>query len=165
MKSRLQFAGHPIHVMIVGLPIGLYTAALVADAAYVFTNDPFWFRMAFWCIALGLVGNLGAVVTGLPDFLAIKKEMPAAWNAGTTHLVVGLGLLLLYGINFVLHNWGTPLPGGDTLMPLVLSLGGASLLGLQGWYGEELVFRHKVGVEESPGGGMHDGHQKRKGPH
>jgi uncharacterized membrane protein len=105
------------------------------------------------------------VVTGLPDFLAIKKEMPAAWNAGTTHLVVGLGLLLLYGINFVLHNWGTPLPGGGTLMPLVLSLGGASLLGLQGWYGGELVFRHKVGVEESPGGGMHDGHQKRKGPH
>ena len=165
MKSRLQIAGHPIHVMTVGLPIGLYTAALIADAAYVFTTDPFWFRMAFWCIALGLLGNLGAVLTGLPDFLAIKKEAPDAWNAGTTHLVVGLGLLLLYGINFALHNWGTPLPSGDTLMPLLLSLGGVALLGLQGWYGGELVYRHKIGVEESPPSGMHDGHQKRKGAH
>jgi len=165
MKSRLQIAGHPIHVMTVGLPIGLYTAAFLADAAYMLAKDPFWFRMAFWCIAFGLVGNLGAIVTGFPDFLAIKTEAPPAWNAATTHLAVGLGLLVLFGVDFALHNWGEPLPGGDSILPFLLSLGGASLLGLQGWYGGELVFRHKVGVEESPLGGTHEEHQKRKGYH
>jgi uncharacterized membrane protein len=165
MKSRLQIAGHPVHVMTVGLPIGLYTAAFLADAAYVFTKDPFWFRMAFWCIAFGMLGNLVAILTGLPDFLALKKEVPPAWNAATTHLVVGVGLLVLFGIDFALHNWGEPLPGGDTILPLLLSLGGASLLGLQGWYGGELVFRHKVGVEESQPGGVQEGHHKRKGAH
>jgi len=165
MKSRFQIAGHPIHVMTVGLPIGLYTAAFLADAAFVFTKDPFWFRMAFWCITLGLLGNLGAVVTGIPDFMAIKKELPGAWNAATTHLAVGLGLLMLYGINFALHNWGEPLQGGDTILPLILSLVGVSLLGLQGWYGGELVFRHKVGVEEPPVVATHEGHHKRKGAH
>ena len=165
MKSRLQIAGHPVHVMTVGLPIGLYTAAFLADVAYIFTKDPFWFRMAFWCIAFGMLGNLVAIITGLPDFLALKKEVPPAWNAATTHLVVGLGLLVLFGIDFALHNWGEPLPGGDSILPLLLSLGGASLLGLQGWYGGELVFRHKVGVEEPLSGGTHDGHQKRKGAH
>jgi len=165
MKSRLQIAGHPIHVMTVGVPIGLYTAAFIADGLYVLVHDAFWYRMAFWCIALGLLGNLGAVVTGLPDFFAVKKEAPTAWNAATTHLVIGLGLVLLYVINFALHNWGNPLAGGDSLLPFILSLIGAGLLGLQGWYGGELVFRYKVGVEETDVGGMHEGHQKRKGAH
>ncbi len=165
MKSRFQIAGHPIHVMIVGVPIGLYTAAFVADAVYVLVHDAFWYRMAFWCIALGLLGNLGAVVTGLPDFFAIKKNVPTAWNAATTHLVIGLGLVLLYAINFALHNWGDPLARGDSLLPFLLSLVGACLLGLQGWYGGELVFRHKVGVEDAAAGTMHDVHPKRKGDH
>ena len=163
MKSHFQIAGHPIHVMTVGVPIGLYTAAFVADAVYVLAHDAFWFRMAFWCIAFGLLGNLGAVLTGLPDFFAIKKEVPPAWNAATTHLVIGLGLVLLYAINFALHNWGDPLAGGNSILPFILSLVGAGLLGLQGWYGGELVFRHKVGVEETAAGGLHDAHQKRKG--
>ena len=87
MKSRLQIAGHPVHVMTVGVPIGLYTAAFVADALYVLVHDAFWYRMAFWCIALGLLGNLGAVLTGLPDFFAIKKDVPTAWNAARPETV------------------------------------------------------------------------------
>jgi len=162
MKSRLQIAGHPVHVMAVGVPIGLYTAAFIADSAFMLVKDPFWFRMAFWCIAFGLVGNLGAIVTGLPDLLAIKKDAPPAWNTATTHLVIGLGLLVLYTIDFALHNWGAPLPGGDTFLPLLLSFVGVSLLGLQGWYGGELVFRHKIGLDVPMG---LDTHQKRKGPH
>src|SRR5207247_3364195 len=96
MKSRLQIAGHPIHVMTVGVPIGLYTAAFVADGLYVVVHDAFWYRMAFWCIALGLLGNLGAVLMGLADFFAFKKDAPPDWNAATKHLVLSLRLVLLY---------------------------------------------------------------------
>src|SRR5438132_2247942 len=159
MKSRLQIAGHPVHVMTVGVPIGLYAAAFVADALYALVHDAFWYRMAFWCIALGLLGNLGAVLTGLPDFFAIKKDVPTAWNAATTHLVIGLGLVLLYVINFALHNWGDPLAGGGSLLPFFLSLVGVGLLGLQGWYGGGRVLRHKVGGEGGGGGATHDGAQ------
>src|SRR2546427_11264588 len=165
MKSRLQIAGHPIHVMTVGVPIGLYTAAFVADALYVLVHDAFWYRMAFWCIALGLLGNLGAVLTGLPDFFAIKKDAPPAWNAATTHLVIGLGLVLLYVINFALHNWGDPLAGGDSLLPFILSLVGVGLSGRQGGYGGELVFRHKGGGEETAAGAAHARPPKRKRAH
>src|SRR2546428_91998 len=165
MKSHFQIAGHPVHVMTVGVPIGLYTAAFVADAVYVLVHDGFWYRMAFWCIALGLLGNLGAVLTGLPDFFAIKKETPPAWNAATTHLVIGLGLVLLYVINFALHNWGDPLAGGGSLLPFILSLVGVGLLGLQGWYGGELVFLHKGGGEGAAGESVHRAPHKRKGGH
>src|SRR5256712_7023444 len=164
MKSRLQIAGHPIHVMTVGVPIGLYTAAFVADGLYVVVHDAFWYRMAFWCIALGLLGNLGAVLTGLPDFFAIKKDAPPAWNAATTHLVIGLGLVLLYVINFALHNWGDPLAGGDSLLPFILSLIGAGVLELQGRNGGDLVFRPTVGAADAPADPSHDGPPKGKRP-
>src|SRR5256885_15581785 len=156
MKSHFQIAGHPIHVMTVGVPIGLYTAAFVADAVYVLVHDAFWYRMAFWCIALGLLGNLGAVLTGLPDFFAIKKEVPPAWNAATTRLVIGLGLVLLYSINFALHNWGDPLAGGDSILPFFLSLIGAGLLGLPGRYGGARVVRRN-GREAGTGAGRRPG--------
>src|SRR2546428_2717437 len=162
MKSHFQIAGHPIHVMTVGVPIGLYTAAFVADAVYVLVHDTFWYRMAFWCIALGLLGNLGAVLTGLPDFFAIKKEVPPAWNAATTHLVIGLGLVLLYTINFALHNWGDPLAGGDSILPFFLSLVGAGLLGLQGWYGGGSGFPLKGGGGETAARGPQVAPPKRK---
>src|SRR3989449_2584517 len=165
MKSRFQIVGHPIHVMTVGVPIGLYTAAFVADAVYVLVHDAFWYRMAFWCIALGLLGNLGAVLTGLPDFFAIKKDAPPAWNAATTHLVIGLGLVLLYVINFALHNWGDPLAGGGSLLPFILSLVGVGLLGLQGWYGGGLGFCPQVGGGGAGGGAKPQGPQKRKMSH
>src|SRR2546421_3537849 len=163
MKSHFQIAGHPIHVMTVGVPIGLYTAAFVADAVYVLVHDAFWYRMAFWCIALGLLGNLGAVLTGLPDFFAIKKEVPPAWNAATTHLVIGIGLVLLYVINFALHNWGDPLARGDSLLPFILSLVGVGLLGLQGWYGGGLGFWLQGRGGGAGAGSTHHRSQKRKG--
>src|SRR5438093_3596437 len=161
MKSRLQIAGHPIHVMTVGVPIGLYTAAFVADGRYVVVHDAFWYRMAFWCIALGLLGNLGAVLTGLPDFFAIKKDAPPAWNAATTHLVIGLGLVLLYIINFALHNWGDPLAGGESLLPFILSLVGGGLLSLQGRYGRGPMYRHPAWVGECSTNGRPHGDVQR----
>src|SRR5947209_18278342 len=121
MKGRFQTAGHPIPVMTVGVPIGLYTAAFVADAVYVLVHDAFWYRMAVWCIALGLLGNLGAVLTGLPDFFAIEIETPPAWNAATTHVVIGLGLVLLDVSNVALHNGRDHLAGGGSLVPLILT--------------------------------------------
>src|SRR2546421_29122 len=60
MKSRLQFAGHPIHVMVVGFPIGLYTSALVCDGLYLMLHDASWFRMASWAIIFGLVTHVPA---------------------------------------------------------------------------------------------------------
>ncbi|TLY12405.1 MAG: hypothetical protein E6K69_10695, partial [Nitrospirae bacterium] len=74
MKSRLQFAGHPLHVMVVGFPIGLYTTSLVCDGLYLLLHEAFWFRMAFWAIVFGLITHLSAIATGLPDFLAVMRD-------------------------------------------------------------------------------------------
>lgn len=150
MKSRLQIAGHPIHVMVVAMPIGLYSASLVCDFLYLILRDPFWFRMAYWAIAFGLVTHLAAIATGVPDFLAILQERSEAKRTAMSHLVFGISLLVVQGLNLGLRNGGEVPPSGSVAMPVIVNLIGAALTGLQGWYGGELVYRYRIGIEPEP---------------
>src|SRR2546426_1641976 len=133
MKSRLQFAGHPIHVMVVGFPIGLYTSALVCDGLYLMLHDAFWFRMAYWAIVFGLVTHVTAAATGLPDFLAVMREQKEARRPATSHLVFGVGLLVVQGLNLAVRNGGgIPVGGGGGMPGFVQRVGGHCARG-GGW--------------------------------
>ncbi len=102
MKSRLTIAGHPLHPMVVAFPIALYSTALVCDVLYLITQEAFWFKMAFWTIAFGVITHVGAAATGLPDFLAIMRERTEARRPATSHLVFGVSLLVIQGLNLAL---------------------------------------------------------------
>lgn len=147
MRSRLQIGGHPLHAMVVGYPIGLYTLSLVCDLLYVLAPDSFWFRMAFWAIAFGLLTHLMAAATGFPDFLAVMKERADTRRPAATHLIFGIGLLVVQGLNLAVRNFGEIPAGGSIAFPLIMNVIGVSLTGIQGWYGGELVYKHWVGVE------------------
>jgi uncharacterized membrane protein len=169
MKSRLQFAGHPIHAMVVGFPIGLYITALVCDGLYLLFHEAFWFRMAYWAIVFGLITHVSAAATGLPDFLAVMREPQEGHDvkdvrrAASSHLVFGIGLLVVQGLNLGLRNWGESPAGGAIAMPVIVNVIAAALVGVQGWYGGELVYRHHVGVEVPEPTGEGTLHGKHKG--
>ncbi|MGH7254166.1 MAG: DUF2231 domain-containing protein [Nitrospirales bacterium] len=164
MKSRLQLGGHPLHAMVVGFPIGLYTTALVCDGLYLLQLGQFWFQMAFWAIVFGVITHLAAAVTGLPDFLAIMKERSEARRPATSHLVFGVGLLVVQGLNLAVRNGGAAPAGGSMALPLIVNLIAVSLTGIQGWYGGELVYRHRIGIDlpESDGEIPHGKHKQKK---
>ncbi|MEW6247350.1 MAG: DUF2231 domain-containing protein [Nitrospirota bacterium] len=165
MKSRLQFRGHPIHAMMVGFPIGLYSSALVCDVLYLLLRDAFWFRAAYWALVFGVVTHLGAAATGFPDFLAIIRERTAAArHPALSHLIFGIGLLVIQGLNLAVRNGGDLPASGSVALPVIVNVIGAALTGVQGWYGGELVYRHFVGIdlpETAPPGK----HQKDKRHH
>ncbi|GIW54522.1 MAG: hypothetical protein KatS3mg082_0926 [Nitrospiraceae bacterium] len=165
MKSRLQFRGHPIHAMMVGFPIGLYPTALVCDVLYLLLRDAFWFRTAYWALVFGVVTHLGAAATGFPDFLTIIRErMAAVRHPALSHLVFGVGLLVIQGLNLAVRNGGDLPASGSVALPVIVNVIGAALTGVQGWYGGELVYRHFVGIdlpETAPPGK----HQKDKRHH
>jgi uncharacterized membrane protein len=142
VPSSVAIAGHPLHPLLVTFPIAFLSSALFTDLAYWLSGDPFWARASFWLIASGLLTGLVAAVTGLSDFLKIKRVRQH--NAGWIHLIGNVAALGISAINLLLR-WGDRaaaiLPTG-----LFLSLLVATLLGVTGWYGAELIYRHKVAV-------------------
>ncbi|NJN86157.1 MAG: DUF2231 domain-containing protein [Leptolyngbyaceae cyanobacterium SL_7_1] len=142
VPSTVAIAGHPLHPVIVTFPVAFLVTVLATDAAYWLTDDGFWARMSFWLIAGGLVSGVVAAITGMLDFIRIGRVRER--RAGWAHMVGNIGVLGLTLINFLLrlnNVEGAVLPTG-----LILSAVVSVLLGITGWYGGELVYRHKVAV-------------------
>jgi uncharacterized membrane protein len=142
MQTKASIARHPVHTMLVPVPIGLFTAALVFDLLHVGTGRPSWGPVAFWVIAAGLVGALLAAVPGLIDYTGLRGP---ARRIATWHLVMNLTLVGLFAVNLWLRTGS----GAGMAVPLALSLVGVALMFASGWLGGEMVYRHRVGVEEA----------------
>lgn len=142
VTSTVAIAGHPIHPVIVTLPIAFLVAVPVCDLVYLFTKDLFWARGAFWLVVAGVVTGLLAAATGLMDFLGIERVRKR--TAGWAHMIINIVVLALSAVNLILR-WGN-VAGAVIPTGLVISIIVALLLGLSGWYGGELVYRHKIAV-------------------
>lgn len=142
VPSTVAIAGHPLHPAIVTMPIAFLVAAPAADIAYWLTGDLFWARASFWLIVAGLVTGLLAALTGLMDFMKIGRVRKH--TAGWAHMYANVTALVLTAINLGLRL-GNP---ADNILftGLIISVLVATLLGISGWYGGELVYRHKIAV-------------------
>ncbi|MEC4986072.1 MAG: DUF2231 domain-containing protein [Oscillatoria sp. PMC 1068.18] len=140
--STVAIAGHPIHPIIVTFPVAFLSSAMGSDLAYWLTGDLFWARVSFWLVGVGLLSGILAAIIGMFDFTRIKRVRKR--NAGWAHMYINATALVMTAINFGLRL-------GDlesVIVPtgLSLSIVIATLLGIGGWFGGELSFRHKVGV-------------------
>jgi uncharacterized membrane protein len=59
-------------------------------------------------------------------------------------MLLNLGGVAIFAINW----WLRTRLSGESLWPLVLSIVGVVGLAISGWLGGDLVYRHRVGVEE-----------------
>ena len=143
MASRASIAGHPIHPMLVSIPIGLFVFSFVADLAVRFGwGGEAWPAVAFYCMGGGIVGALLAAVFGLIDLLSLREER--AKRIGVAHMVINLVVVALFVVNFVMRWQGQSADG----TPFALSLIAILLLLASGWLGGHLVFVHGVAVEQ-----------------
>jgi uncharacterized membrane protein len=142
VPSTVAIVGHPLHPLIVLFPIAFLVGAALTDIVFWLNKDPFWARASFWLIVAGFVSALPAALTGLMDFLRIERVRKR--TAGWAHLILNVVVMALTGVNLLirLNNIvGAVVPTG-----LVISVIVATLLGLSGWYGAELIYRHKIAV-------------------
>lgn len=145
MESRAKLLGHPIHPMLIVLPLGLFIGAVVFDALYLWRGNAMFAAVAFWNMAGGIIGGLLAAVFGLIDWLAI----PAGTRAKRIGLLHG-GTMVLVVALFAFVWWSRsttaePLPTTNLFAVEVAALIFGSIAG---WLGGELVDRLGVGVDE-----------------
>ena len=144
-RSTARLLGHPIHPMLVPFPIAFFIGAFLADLAFLKTGDGFWATAAFWLLGAGLVGAAAAAVAGLTDFVGDRRirSLGSAWVHALGNVTVVVIELLNLGLRLDEPAAALPSPGA------YLSGAAFLLLGLTGWMGGELVFRHRVGMAEA----------------
>src|SRR5918999_6198047 len=144
MESRAKLLGHPIHPMLIVLPLGLFIAAVVFDALHLFFGSPTFAAVGFWNIAGGIIGGLLAAVFGLIDWLAIPQGTRAK-RIGLLHGGGNVVVVLLFIGSCLLRRDDPGHPEGSAVF--LSALAGLLALGT-GWLGGELVGRLGVGVGE-----------------
>lgn len=144
MASRASIAGHPIHPMLVTIPIGLFVFSFIADLAAFGNLSDAWPTVAFYCIGGGLVGALVAAIFGTIDLLSLTESR--AKNIGIAHMATNLVVVAMFAISFAMRSYGHPVEG----WPFFLSFIGLVLLLASGWLGGHLVYILGVAVSAPP---------------
>lgn len=133
--------GHPIHPALTDIPMGAWTAALILDGADVLNpRSRGVAQAADIAVGIGIVGGLGAAVTGATDW---QYTHDTARRVGLTHGVLNASALGLYLVSWRDRRRGRHARGRGT------GLLGYLLASTAGFLGGDLVFRHRVGVDRS----------------
>jgi len=141
MASPASIKKHPIHPMLVALPIGLWVFALVCDVVRAAGGALTWESVATYCVAAGIVGALLAALPGLIDYFSIDE--PEMKRIANLHLAANLAAVVIFASNL----WLRFLLPEESNVPLALSIIGVLAIGLGGWLGGEMVYVKGMAVE------------------
>jgi uncharacterized membrane protein len=137
--------GHPIHPIMVTLPIGSWIGAVILDiGSHVVDNPAGLARGAFWLVAIGILGAVVAAAFGLMDMATIPRGT-VAHRAALTHMSLNTVVLVLFVISYLARR-GDDFAAPSNGKAMVLSIIGIALLAVSGWIGGMLSYRFGVRV-------------------
>jgi uncharacterized membrane protein len=145
MESRVKVLGHPIHPMLVVVPLGSFIAAVIVDVIGVVSSNPSLSLVGFWNIAVGVVGGLAAAAFGLADWLNIPGKTRAK-RIGLMHGALNVVVTATFALVWLARYGAPDVTPSTTLLAVEIAalVGGA----IAGWLGGELVDRLGVGVDD-----------------
>ena len=143
MRTPANIAKHPIHPMLVAIPIGLWVFSLICDLIHLGggTSEN-WQIVARYTLVGGIFGALVAAVPGFIDMLALP------WGTkriALMHMSINLTVVALYVV-----NWYLRMRGAESNTPVWLSVIAIAMLLVSGWLGGKMVYVHGVAVETPP---------------
>lgn len=123
--------GHPLHPILVTVPIGSWAGALVFD---LIGNRP----AARTMVGFGVLAAAPSVLTGLSDW---KDTDGAARRVGLAHAALNVGLVSVYSASWLARRIGAYRLGARLTWP------GLVLIGASGWLGGHLIYARGIGVD------------------
>jgi uncharacterized membrane protein len=138
--------GHPVHPILVTIPIGAWTSSIVLDIVAMASDDPDGLpRASAWLLGIGLVGAVLAAIWGSIDLSTIPANTVAR-RTGLTHATLNSVALVLFLVSLLLRR-SQGLDDVGTL-PFLLSVLGLVVLGVSGWLGGRLAYRYGMRVAD-----------------
>lgn len=150
MRTKASLAGHPIHPMLVVIPLGALPTALVFDALQAWQGPGTWRLAGLVAGVVGVVGIALAIVPGYVDYRASVPKRGAVHAVARAHMGLGLALLGYFAL-LTLLRWATlesPSAWAAWITLVASALGNLGLVA-QGYLGGELRARHRLGVDAS----------------
>lgn len=144
--SSANLMGHPLHPMLVTLPIGLWVATFAADIGYWVSGVEGCAAASPFLLGAAILTAAFAAVAGLIDFMgdARIRAIGDAWQ----HAIGNVVAVLVSLFNFYWrYRYG---PAGILPTGLILSAIVVLIILFTGWKGGEMVFRHRVAVYDEP---------------
>jgi uncharacterized membrane protein len=122
MQTPASISRHPVHPLLVVLPVALWVFSLFCDLLYLGGAEAeIWSRLALYTMVGGFIGAFTAVA--LPGFVV--------------HMNVTLVVVALYAVNIWLRL-GDP----HLAMAIALSVIGVGMLAVSSWLGGAMVRVH-----------------------
>ncbi|MGI4793194.1 MAG: DUF2231 domain-containing protein [Janthinobacterium lividum] len=134
--------GHPLHPLVVAVPIGTWTLALGLDllAAAGLLRDRGSARAADLALGAGAIGAVGALATGLADWQHLNGRDR---RVGLVHGSVNTASLALVMASIALRRRGRRAVG------IGASAAAYAVMGVGGYLGGHLVYRRRAGVDHA----------------
>jgi nitrite reductase/ring-hydroxylating ferredoxin subunit/uncharacterized membrane protein len=155
-KSLLHgsFFGHPLHPAITDVPIAGWLIAAIFDILWLInpTSNSWAARGAQAAVLIGLLGALGAVVTGLADW---SDTYGHPRRTGFWHGLLNSSATLLYLISLLLRynvfsgSIDLSLSAAESVPAAIIGFVGLALILVGAFLGGDLVFVKAVGVNHT----------------
>jgi len=145
MQSKNKLFGHPVHPLLIVIPLGLFVATMIIDTVYLFTLNSLLPAVSFFNIAIGVLGGLLAALFGFLDWSVIPLNTRAK-SIGAWHGIGNVVVVVMFALSWWLRS--TSVNFEPTQTALVLSYSAIVLGVVTAWMGGELVFRLNVGVDD-----------------
>jgi len=153
MLSKARIAGHPIHPMLVGFPIALFTATIALELAHLGTGDAFFYRGAMMANIAGVVMALLAAIPGAIDRYVLPNKSRAK-DLANQHALFNLLAIGVYAVSAVMLYLGwrdrVMIDGRyalDVTIPLAFDFVGFVSIVAAGMLGWSLVQTHHIGIK------------------
>jgi uncharacterized membrane protein len=144
MESKTKLFGHPIHPMLVVIPLGLFIGAIVTDTVDLLNGTTALSAVSFVNISIGIIGGLLAALFGFLDWRLVPLNTRAK-QIGAWHGIGNVVVVLLFGVSWWLRQEA---PNFQPSQAALIFSYGAILVGVvTAWLGGELVYRLNVGVD------------------
>ena len=131
-----RWLGHPLHPVLTDIPIGAWTMAQVFDALGAARNTRAYDNAARVCITTGLIGAVGAAVTGLADWSETGRD---SRRIGFVHGMVNVAATTLFLTSALLRR------RGKTSGAVAASSTGFAVAMAGAYLGGSLVYQRQIG--------------------